>query len=77
MEYKIGDTVKVSSENDNENYNDFRDKTLIITHAENKGVGYDEGMFPQGLYCFETLEGEEIDSSLYDYELILIERGDE
>jgi len=69
MKYKVGDKVKVSEDNDNEGYNSFRDKVLIITHADNKGLGYDEGMFPQGLYCFEDEEGNEINCSLYDYEL--------
>ena len=69
MKFKIGDKVKVSKNNDNENYNDFRDKVLIITHADNKGLGYDPGMYPQGLYSFETENGEEVGFSLYDYEL--------
>ena len=69
MKFKIGDKVKVASNDDNENYNDFRDKVLIITHADDKGVGYDETFSPQGLYSFETEDNEEIDFSLYDCEL--------
>lgn len=36
--YKIGDKVKVSPSNDNDNYDDFRDKVLIVTHAEVGGA---------------------------------------
>lgn len=69
MRFKVGDKVRVVRGNDNDYYNSFRDKVLIITHADNKGTGYDQGMHPQGLYCFETEEGEEVGFSLYDYEL--------
>ena len=31
--FNIGDKVKVNTHNDNENYNDFRDKILVITHT--------------------------------------------
>ena len=69
MKYKIGDKVKVNINNDNECYNSFRDKVLIITHADNKGLGYDKSIFPQGLYCFKDENDEDIPCSLYDYEL--------
>ena len=69
MKFKVGDRVKVHPNNDNDGYDSFRDKILIITHADNKGIGYDEGMYPQGLYSFKDEEGREIGSSLYDYEL--------
>jgi hypothetical protein len=67
--YKVGQQVKVSSEDDNENYDDFRDKVLIVTHAEVGGLGYDDSVYPQQLMCFETIEGEEIPFSLYEYEV--------
>lgn len=67
--YKVGQTVKVSSENDNDNYDSFRDKVLIITHAEIGGMGYDIGMHPEQLMCFETEDGEEVPFSLYEYEV--------
>jgi len=69
MKYELNDKVKVNSNNDNENYDSFRSEVLIITHADNKGRGYDEELYPQGLYCFITENGDEINCSLYDYEL--------
>ena len=66
---KIGDKVKVSCENDNDNYNEFRGKTLIITDIEVGGLGYDMSVYPQKLMCFETIDGEEIPFSLYEYEI--------
>lgn len=70
--YSIGDKVKVSSSNDNENYDSFRDEILVITHAEIGGIDYDDSVYPEKLMCFETLEGEEIPFSLYEYEVELI-----
>lgn len=67
--YKVGQRVKVSSNNDNENYDSFRDKVLIITHAEIGGRGYDEAMFPMKLMCFRTEDGKDIPFSLYDCEI--------
>jgi hypothetical protein len=70
--YKIGDLVKVSSENDNDNYDDFREKVLRIVHVAtntSQHMGYDESMQRMGLYDLETLDGKEINYSLYEYEL--------
>lgn len=67
--YKVGQRVKISSENDNDNYDSFRDKVLIITHAETGGPGYDNSMYPEKLMCFETEDGEEVPFSLYEYEI--------
>ena len=72
MTFKIGDKVKVSSYNDNENYDDFRDKVLIITHVATSTKdhpGYDEGVSPDALYDFKDENGNNIPLSLYDYEL--------
>ena len=71
MKYKIGDKVKVNKENDNENYEEFKNKILIITYRTNdkNTNGYDEGLHPQGLYSFEDEKGNSIPFSLYDYEL--------
>ena len=70
--YKVGDTVKVSPENDNDNYDSFRDKDLIITHVARSiddHPGFDEGV-NQALYDLEDAgTGEAIDCSLYEYEL--------
>lgn len=68
--YKIGDKVKVSPSNDNDNYDDFRDKVLIVTHAEVGGRGYDNGLYPEQLMCFKTEDGEDVPFSLYEYEIV-------
>ena len=70
--YKLCDKVKVSSYNDNENYNDFRDKVLIITDVTTSAQehqAFDEGLTGQGLYSFKDEDGNDIPCSLYDYEL--------
>jgi hypothetical protein len=67
--FKVGQRVKIAESNDNENYKDFRDKILIVTHAEAGGLGYDKSMFPEKLMCFK-LENEEVfPFSLYEYEI--------
>ena len=70
--FKLNDKVRVSPENDNENYNSFRDEILIVTNvAKNKNdhPGYDEGVTPDYLYDLKTANGKEVNCSLYDYEL--------
>ncbi len=70
--YKIGDYVMVASDNDNENYDGFRDKTLIITHVATSTKdhpGYDDIMEGMPLYDLKDEEGNEIPCSLYEYEL--------
>jgi len=71
-EHQRGDIVMVSPENDNEGYDDFRNKKLRITDVainRDEHRGFDEGV-GQALYELETLHGEQIFSSLYDYELV-------
>lgn len=71
MKRNIGDTIRISKDNDNENYNKFRDKDLIITHIANnreEHPGYDEGV-NEPLYDLKTLQGEEVPFSLYEYEV--------
>ncbi len=71
-DYSVGDIVMVSSDNDNEGYDDFRNKKLRITSVStsiDEHQGFDKSVL-QALYEFETLDGEEIGSSLYDYELV-------
>ena len=73
MAYKIGSRVRVAPENDNENYNSFRDKVLIVIHvARNKyeHPGYDESVSPDKLYDFKLEDGTPVGCSLYDYELV-------
>lgn len=72
MTWRIGTKVKVSSDNDNENYNDFRNKVLKITHIAkntNQHPGYDNGMDGMPLYDLEALDGTPVNYSLYEYEL--------
>ena len=72
-EFKVGDIVMVSPDNDNEGYDNFRGKKLRIVHkatSTEEHQGFDEGLEGEGLYDFETLDGKPIGSSLYDYELV-------
>ena len=71
--FKLGSKVKVSPDNDNDCYNDFRDKVLIVANVakdESEHRGYDSSVSPNYLYDLETIEGESVNCSLYDYELI-------
>lgn len=63
----IGKRVRIIS--DNENYERFQGKTLIITHASNEGRGYDTGMYPEML-CDFKIQGskKEFPFALYEYE---------
>lgn len=70
-EFKVGDTVRISR-NDNENYARFHGKTLVVTAvAENKREhpGYDDSVAGQGLYDLKTEKGKSVPFCLYDYEL--------
>jgi len=72
MKYEIGDTVKIASENDNENYDSYRDKTLIIDSTatdEDEHRGYDNSMNGMQLIDLKTEDGEVVPFSLYEYEL--------
>jgi len=66
---KKGQKVKISEENDNDNYDLFRNQTLIITHASVGGRWYDDTMYPQKLLDLETEIGESVPFSLYEYEV--------
>lgn len=70
--YKLGDRVKVAQDNDNENYNSFRNKVLIITNIATNSYGhpgYDTTMHGMQLMDFETEDGDTVDCSLYEYEI--------
>jgi len=70
--YKLGDRVKVSSDNDNDYYDSFRNKILIVTGISRNTEdhqGYDEGLNGEALYDLKDLKGNNINCSLYDYEL--------
>ena len=70
MAVNKGDKKSVIS--DNENYDKFRDKVLIVTHVaynEDHHRGYDSGMKGQALMDFKTEDGEDVPFSLYEYEV--------
>lgn len=62
---KVGDKIKISPDNDNENYKRWRGKILTVTHiarSREEHGGYDEGVggalvscknFPFSLYEYE------------------------
>jgi hypothetical protein len=71
--FSEGEIVMINPDNDNENYDDFRGKELVITNvARNKDEhpGYDDSMNGENLYDLETVDGEPVPFSLYDYELV-------
>lgn len=71
--FKLNQKVRVSPENDNECYDSFRSDVLIITHVakdKTEHPGYDECVSPEYLYDLKKESGEDIGSSLYDYELV-------
>ena len=70
--YRIGDKVKVSGKNDNDNYETFRDKVLIvedIATSNNDTCAYDSSMKGMQLMVFTTEQGEDVPFSLYEYEV--------
>lgn len=71
-DYLIGKKVKVTS--DNECYDSFRDKTLIIIHVARSTAehpGYD-GVNGEPLCDFVAEDGTEIHNSLYSWEFKVI-----
>lgn len=68
----IGKRVVITSDNDN--YDDYRDLVLKITHAEVGGRGYDMGVHPDALCSFVVAKtGEEVPYSLYEYEFEIVD----
>jgi hypothetical protein len=68
MKNLIGKKVKIISDNDN--YDNFRDEILVITHASNSGRGYDDSVYPDML-CDFSIKGKpniEFPFALYEYE---------
>lgn len=62
-----GALVRIIS--DNENYTDWLDRDLIVTHSSSDGLGYDDSCFPELLWDLEDVEtGFELPFSLYEYE---------
>jgi len=69
--FKLNSKVRVNS--DNENYDSFRDKILIVTYVAknvNDHPGYDKSVSPDYLYDLKTIDGQPVPCSLYDYELM-------
>ena len=73
---EINDKVKLNEEGrQNECYNNFKDKILIITHkatSKAEHPGYDEGLEGEPLYSFKFEDGADCPNSLYEYEIVLI-----
>lgn len=70
--FKMGQWVKVASDNDNDCYNDFRNKRLKIVSVArntNEHPGYDNSMEGMPLYDLQDENGNYIPCSLYAYEL--------
>ena len=68
--YKLNDRVLISSQN--ENYELFKDKVLIVTHIaidESEHPGYDSSMEGEQLMDFVTEDGINLPFSLYEYEI--------
>jgi len=78
MKNLVGRKAMIINENDNENYDAYRNKVLIITSAAIGGLGYDNSMLgedeedSQHLCCFECEDGSDFPFSLYEYEFELI-----
>lgn len=71
--FEFGDLVRISPSNDNDSYDEFREKDLVVTNVANNSQdhpGYDSSMEGESLYDLETKDGEEVPFSLYDYELV-------
>lgn len=66
----IGKKAKIISDNDN--YDKYRNETLIVTHASNSGNGYDSGLYPELLCDFKLANGKEFPFALYEYEFEII-----
>lgn len=75
MKPKVGKHAKIRKDNDNENYNDYRDKTLLITHVAHntdEHPGYDSSLKGEALCDFKVEEtDEDVPFSLYEYEIIV------
>lgn len=70
--FETGAKVRIEPDNDNECYDAFSNKILIITECSNSGNGYDSSMYPQYLYSLTDLDDNIIPCSLYDYELVRV-----
>jgi len=63
----VGKTVIIISDNDN--YEEYKDMELKITHATNKGPFYDDAIYPEKLCDLKVNKtGEKVPFALYEYE---------
>lgn len=72
---EVGDIIRIKSDNDNENYDEFRGQDLIVTgvYDDVEGhQGYDETIYPEKLVDLETEEGYDVPYSLYEYEFDIV-----
>ena len=70
--YKVGDKVMIARDNDNDRYDKYRNKTMIITDAyysEESCFAYDKSMNGMGLFRLELPNGDSVGSMLYEYEI--------
>ena len=70
--YKVGDKVMVACNNDNDRYEEYRNKTMIITEAyysEEYCSAYDKSMNGMGLFRLELPNGDSVGFMLYEYEI--------
>ncbi len=71
--FRLGQFVKVSSDNDNDGYNDFRNDKLKIVEkytSQEQCFAYDSCMDGMPLYgLYNLTKGKDVDVMLYDYEL--------
>ena len=72
MRNLIGKRVKIIS--DNENYDQYKNETLIITFASNNGKYYDNSMFPEMLCDFKIKDNptKDFPFALYEYEFKIL-----
>lgn len=71
VEYPLNSKVRISRENDNDGYDEYRNQDLIVTDVAtgtDDHPGYDEGV-NQPLYDLKTVRGKNVPFSLYEYEL--------
>lgn len=62
-----GTIVRINS--DNENYTEWLERDLVVTHSINSGRGYDNSLYPQMLCDLQDAEtGFELPFALYEYE---------
>ena len=70
--YKVGDKVMIAWNNDHDGYDEYRNKTMIISdiyYSEEDCFAYDKSMNGMGLFRLEFPNGDSVGSMLYEYEI--------